>query len=129
MHTPAQPATNHHPWYILHLLISEPAKHHTCPAEVERLAAWADPLEAYTVPPSAAAGLSASQWSAHVRTAWTEASPHLAVALSRRFPEVAAIRDELQRLVARDAGEAVVQVRNCAALVDAVSMMLCLFVR
>ena len=64
------------------------------------------------MPPSAAASLSAGQWAGHVRAAWVEVSPRLAVALSRRFPQVAAIGEELQRLVAHDAGEVVVQVRQ-----------------
>ena len=82
-----------------------------CPsAETERLAAWADPLDTATVPPSAAASLTASQWAEHVRTAWTQVSPRLAVSLARRFPASAAIKLELQQLVAQDAGEQAVQV-------------------
>lgn len=76
---------------------------------MERLAAWADPLEAAGIPPSAAAGLSPAQWAQHVRTAWAEVSPALAVAMARRFPGAAAIKAELQRLVAQGAGDAAVQ--------------------
>lgn len=79
-------------------------------AEEERLAAWASPLDSAAVPQSAAASLTAPQWAVHVRTAWAEVSPRLAVALARRFPASAAIKMELQRLVAQDAGEAAVQV-------------------
>ncbi|KAL4857248.1 Phosphatidylinositol 4-kinase alpha 1 [Chlorella vulgaris] len=85
-------------------------------AEVERLAAWADPLAAGSVPPSAATSLSAGQWAAHVRTAWAEVCPRLAVALARRFPQVPAIKGELQRLVALDAGQEAVQSLPEAAL-------------
>lgn len=93
-------------------------------AEVERLAAWADPLDAANVPLSAAASLTVSQWAGHVRVAWVEVSPRLAIALSRRFPAAAAITAELQRLVVQDAGEVGVQVGGpllycallCAAL-------------
>lgn len=62
------------------------------------------------MPPSAAASLTASLWAAHVRVAWTEVSPRLAVSLARRFPASAAIKVELQQLVAQDAGEQAVQV-------------------
>lgn len=79
------------------------------PAEVERLAAWADPLEAAGVPLSAAASLTPAQWAQHLRTAWAEVSPALAVAMARRFPGASAIRTELQRLVAEGAGEPAVQ--------------------
>ena len=66
--------------------------------------------------PSAAASLTATQWAAHVRTAWTEVSPRLAVSLARRFPASAAIKLELQQLVAQDAGEQAVQVGQHVAL-------------
>ena len=79
-------------------------------AEAERLAAWADPLDTGGIPTSAAASLTAPQWAQHVRTAWAQVSPRLAVALARRFPAQAGIRLELQRLVAQDAGEPAVQV-------------------
>lgn len=67
------------------------------------------------MPQSAAASLTAQQWAVHVRTAWAEVSPRLAVALSRRYPAQAGIKLELQRLVAQDAGEPAVQVR-CSAV-------------
>ncbi|KAL4452207.1 hypothetical protein ABPG75_007869 [Micractinium tetrahymenae] len=94
------PSSNAARQALLQLLLS---------AEVERLAAWADPLEAAGIPPSAAASLTPAQWAQHVRTAWAEVSPALAVALSRRFPGAAAIRAELQKLVAQGAGDPAVQ--------------------
>ena len=91
-------------WLLLDCLPALPI-----PPEVERLAAWADPLDAASVPPSAAASLSPAQWATHVRTAWAQVSPRLAVAVARRFPGAPPIREELQRLVVSDAGDPAVQ--------------------